>query len=139
MNLGLTLTQSALKWPEKTALVFEGRNWTYRDWNREVNQAANAFAGHGIGRGDRVAFLTWNLPEQVTAFYGLLKIGGVPVPINYRLAPNEVKFIVNDCGARIFVFEEALRDLVMPILDELPTVERCIYIGDSPQRDELPF
>ena len=58
-----------------------------------------------------VAFLTWNLPEQVTAFYGLLKIGGVPVPINYRLAPNEVKFIVNDCGARLFVFEEALRAL----------------------------
>jgi len=139
MNLGLTLTQSALKWPEKTALVFEGRTWTYREWNREVNRAANAFAGHGIGCGDRVAFLTWNLPEQVTAFYGLLKIGGVPVPINYRLAPNEVKFIVNDCGARLFVFEEALRDLVMPILDELPNVERCIYIGDSPQKDEVPF
>ena len=139
MNLGLTLTQSALKWPEKTALVFEGRSWTYREWNREVNRAANAFAGHGIGRGDRVAFLTWNLPEQGTAFYGLLKIGGVPVPINYRLAPNEVKFIVNDCGARLFVFEEALRDLVMPILDELPSVERCIYIGDSPQKDEVPF
>ena len=63
MNLGLTLTQSALKWPEKTALVFEGRNWTYRDWNREVNQAANAFAGHGIGRGDRVAFL-WTVGQD---------------------------------------------------------------------------
>ena len=139
MNLGLTLTQSALKWPDKTALVFEGRRWSYRQWNREVNRAANAFAAHGIRRGDRVAFLTWNLPEQVSAFYGLLKIGGVPVPVNYRLAANEIKYIVDDCGARLFVFEEALRHQVTPIAGDLPTVERLIYIGDTPQDDEIPY
>ncbi len=139
MNLGLTLTQAASKWPDKTALVFEGRRWSYREWNREVNRAANAFAGHGIGRGDRVAFLTWNLPEQVTAFYGLLKIGGVPVPINYRLAANEVKFIIDNCGARLLVFEEALRDRVDPIATDLRSVERLIYIGNSPQGDEKPY
>ena len=139
MNLGLSLTQSALRWPEKTALVFEGRRWSYRQWNREVNRAANAFSAHGIGRGDRVAFLTWNLPEQVTAFYGLLKIGGVPVPINYRLAANEIKYIVDNCAARMFVFEEALREPVMAIKDDLQTVERLIYIGDKPEGDEITF
>ncbi len=139
MNLGLTLTQAAIRWPDKTALVFEGRRWSYRQWNREVNKAANAFMGLGIGRGDRVAFLTWNLPEQVTAFYGLLKIGGVPVPINYRLAANEIRYIVDNCGARIFVFEEALREPVMAIKDDLATVERLVYIGISPEGDELPF
>ena len=77
MNVGLSLKQSALRWPDRTALVFEGQRWTYAQWNSAVNCAANAFAGHGIGKGDRVAFLTWNLPEQVTAFYALLKIGGV--------------------------------------------------------------
>src|SRR5215468_1101195 len=106
MNLGLTLAHAAQKWPDKVGLVFEDRRWTFRQWNREVNKAAHAFAARGIGRGDRVAFLTWNLPEQVTGFYGLLKIGAVPVPINYRLAPNEVKYIVNDAGARLLVFEE---------------------------------
>ena len=139
MNVGATLTQSALKYPEKTALVFEGRRWSYAQWNRLVNKAANAFVAYGIGPGDRVAFLTWNLPEQVTAFYGLLKIGGVPVPINYRLAANEVKYIINDSGARILVFEEALRDRVMPILSDLPTVAHCVYIGDSPAGQEVQF
>ncbi len=139
MNLGLTLTQSALKWPDRTALVFEGRRWSYGQWNREVNRAANAFAAQGVGRGDRVAFLTWNLPQQVTAFYGLLKIGGVPVPINYRLAANEVKYIVEDCGARLLVFEETLRDRVQPIMADPRSVERLIYIGDSPQGHETPY
>lgn len=139
MNLGLTLTQAALKWPDKIGLVFEGRRWTFRQWNREVNKAAHAFASRGIGRGDRVAFLTWNLPEQVTGFYGLMKIGAVPVPINYRLAPNEVKYIVNDSGARLLVFEEALRDRVAPIKQDLPSVEGFIYVGPKPEGNETPF
>lgn len=139
MNLGLTLTQTALKRPDKTALVFEGRRWTYGQWNRDVNRAANAFAARGISRGDRVAFLTWNLPEQVTGIYGLLKIGAVPVPINYRLAPNEIAYIVNDCAARLLVFEEALRAPVMAVRDDLTTIEELIYIGGTPEQGETPF
>lgn len=139
MNVGLLVTQAALKWPNKTALVFEGRRWTYREWNRWVNQCAHAFAARGIKRGDRVAFLTWNLPEQVSGFFGLMKIGAVPVPINYRLAANEVKYIINDSGARILVFEEALRDRVTSIKRDLPTVEHFVYIGDRPEGDEIPF
>ena len=139
MNLGLTLTQTALKRPDKTALVFEGRRWTYGQWNRDVNRAANAFAARGISRGDRVAFLTWNLPEQVTGIYGLLKIGAVPVPINYRLAPNEIAYIINDCAARLLVFEEALRDPVMAVRDDLTTIEELIYIGGTPEHGETPF
>lgn len=139
MNLGMTLAQAARKWPDKTALVFEGRRWRYRQWNLEVNRAANAFAARGIGRGDRVAFLTWNLPEMVTGLYALLKIGAVPVPINYRLAANEVAYIINDCAARLLVFEESLRNRVAPVRDQLSSLEALIYVGDTPERDEIPF
>ena len=50
MNLAHTLTQAALKWPNKTALVFEGRRWTYAQWNRLVNKTAHAFRASGIGK-----------------------------------------------------------------------------------------
>jgi fatty-acyl-CoA synthase len=138
MNLSATLTQAALKWPNKTALVFEGRRWTYAQWNRRVNKAAHAFRAAGIGKGDHVAFLTYNLPEQVTGFYALMKLGAVPVPINYRLAPNEVKYIVDDSRARILVFEEALRGPVIAIKDRLAT-EKLVYIGEQPEGAEIPF
>ncbi len=138
MNLGLTLTQSAIRWPDKLALVFEGRRWTYRQWNRWVNQTAHAFLASGIGKGDRVAFLTWNLPEQITGFYALMKIGAIPVPINYRLAPNEILYILQDCGARILVFEEALRAPVTAIRDRVE-LDKLIYIGTAPQAGEVPF
>jgi len=138
MNLASTLTQSALKWPDKPALVFEGQRWTYAQWNRQVNKAAHAFRAAGMRKGDRVAVLTYNLPEQVSAFYALMKIGAVPVPINYRLAANEVKYIVDDSHARMLVFEEALRAPVMAIKDSL-AVEKLIYVGASPEGAEVPF
>ena len=138
MNLSHTLTQAALKWPDKTALVFEGRRWTYAQWNRTVNKAAHAFRAAGIGKGDRVALLTYNLPEQITGFYALMKLGAVPVPINYRLAANEVKYIVDDSRARILVFEEALRAPVAAIQDGL-SVSKLIYIGTKPEGREIPF
>lgn len=138
MNLAATLAQSAQKWPDKVALVFEGRRWTYAQWNRVVNKAAHAFRAAGVGKGDRVAFLTYNLPEQVTGFYALMKIGAVPVPVNYRLAANEVKYIVDDSRARILVFEEALRAPVMAVKDKLG-IEKLIYIGAKPEGAEIPF
>jgi long-chain acyl-CoA synthetase len=138
MNLASTLTQSAHNWPKKTALVFEGRRWTYEQWNRTVNKAAHAFRAAGIGKGDRVAFLTYNLPEQVTGFYALMKIGAIPVPINYRLAANEVKYIVDDSKARILVFEESLRAPVAAIRDQL-AVENLVYVGAKPEGREIPF
>ena len=138
MNLAHTLTQAALKWPKKTALVFEGRRWTYAEWNRLVNKAAYAFRDAGIAKGDRVAILTYNLPEQVTAFYALLKIGAIPVPINYRLAANEVKYILDNSRARILMFEEALRAPVETIKDRI-SVERLLYVGAHPGDRETRF
>ncbi len=125
-TLGDSLVRAAARWPEKTALVFEGRRWRFVEWNRQANRAAHAFAARGIAAGDRVAFLTWNLPEQVIAFFGLLKLGAVPVPINYRLAANEVRYIVEDCGARILVFEDKLRAAIQS-LDGGP--ERIVVEG----------
>ena len=79
MNVGLLLTRAATNWPDKEALVFEGRRWTYRQLNQWANQAAHAFVAHGVRSGDRVAFLTWNLPEMVCGFFGLLKIGAIQI------------------------------------------------------------
>ena len=139
VNLGASLYQSAIRWPGKTALVFEGTRWTYASFNRLVNKTAHAFRAHGIHHGDRVGFLTPNLPEQVIGYYALLKLGAIPVPINYRLAANEVKYILDDCAARLLIFEETWRDQVDPISADLASVERLIYIGDTPTGDELPF
>ncbi|CAN0470866.1 unnamed protein product, partial [Phaeothamnion confervicola] len=67
-----------------------------------------------------------------------MKIGAVPVPINYRLTANEIKYIVDDSKARILVFEEALRAPVAAIKADL-AVEKMIYIGAHPEGAEIGF
>ncbi|MET4236162.1 long-chain acyl-CoA synthetase [Bradyrhizobium sp. LA6.10] len=139
VNIGTHLTYASVRWPEKAAIVFEGKRWSFSQLNRLANQAANAFLAIGVERGDRVAVLTWNLPEQVASFYGLLKIGAVAVPINYRLASNEVKYIIDNCEAKVLLFDEDCRTTVEPIKADLPSVKRSIYIGDRPQFGDLGF
>lgn len=132
MNIGYHLTQAARRWPAKTAIIFEGRRWSYLEFDRLANRAANAFAAAGVGKGDRVAFITWNLPEQVAGFYGLLKIGAIPVPVNYRLAANELKFIIENAGAKFVVFDDELTERVAVIAPQLPGLG-FVHIGrDAP-------
>lgn len=129
MLVGSSLTQAAHRWPEKTALVFEGKRWAFKVFNAQANQAANAFKAYGIGPGDKVAFLTYNRPEQVIGYYGLLKLGALPVPINYRLGQDEVRYILQDSDARGLVFEEPLRGIACPDDADLPV---CVHVGDEP-------
>lgn len=139
MLVGNSLSQAAWRWPQKTALVFEGKRWSFQDFNRQVNQASHAWRARGIGKGDTVAFLTYNRPEQVIGYYGLLKLGALPVPINYRLGPAEVRYIMEDAGARGLVFEEPLRDIAAPADSDVAV---CVHVGDAPglaQGAEVPF
>jgi long-chain acyl-CoA synthetase len=139
INVGSHLTYAALRWPEKVALVFEGRRWTFRALNSLANKTAHAFAARGVGKGDRVALLTWNLPEQIASFYGLLKIGAISVPVSYRLAANEVKYIVDNSEAKVLAFDEDCRATVELVISDLRTVKTAVYIGDKPQTGDLTF
>lgn len=139
INIGTHLTYAASRWPEKSAIIFEGQHWSFRALNNLANKAAHAFAACGIGKGDRVAVLTWNLPEQIAVFYGLLKIGAVAVPVNYRLAPNEAKFIIQNSGSKIVLFDEQCRSIIEPILKDLDEVKKCLFVGDRPQRGDETF
>lgn len=139
INIGSHLRYAATRWPDKPALIFENKRWTFRFLNNLANRAAHAFLASGIGRGDRVAILTWNLPEQVASFYGLLKIGAVAVPVSYRLASNEIKYIVENCEAKLLLFDEDCRAAIEPISEDLRRTAKLVYIGTKPRAGDFSF
>lgn len=113
--------------PEKPALVFEETTLTYADFHAESSRVAGALAAAGIAAGDRVAFLGKNSPEFFTVTYGAAKLGAATVGINWRLAPPEMAYILEDADvAVIFVDAEFL-----PHLDslELPQKPLVVTIG----------
>ncbi len=107
------------------------RRLTYREASAETNRLANAFVEAGLEIGDRIAMLSKNSIEYVVLYLAASKAGIVPVPLNYRLAPREWSYIINDAGAKLLLAgNEHLRQVDL-IRSELPAVERFVAV-DGP-------
>ena len=106
-NIGLLLAKRALLNPDNEALydVAQGLRFTYRELNEETNKVAHALSGI-VGKGDRVALLLMNSTEFITTFFAIAKLGAVVVPLNWRLVPDELEFILKDSGSKVLVYGE---------------------------------
>ena len=89
--------------PEADFAILGQRRLTYREAAREANRLANAFCTAGLKMGDRVAVLSKNSIELALIYFGASKAGVVPVPLNYRLAPREWAYIINDSKAKMLI------------------------------------
>jgi long-chain acyl-CoA synthetase len=114
--------------PEREALVAGGRTWTFGQLDAESSQVAQGLASLGVGAGDRVAFLDKNSPEYFTQLFGGAKVNAVSVAVNWRLAPPEMEYILNDAEAKVlFVGDEFLEHLSKINLE---TVSKVVVVGD---------
>ena len=93
--------------PDALALSTPARDWTYGDLERESNRVAQGLRAQGIVRGDRVATLTRNAAECLVLCLGANKIGAVMSPLNWRLAPAELDYVVNHSEARFIMVDKA--------------------------------
>lgn len=108
------LTTQAKDMPDKTALIFEGKQWTYSELDEWCNQAANAFESMGVKQGDRIAWLATNIASFWCALFGAAKIGAVLTPLNWRLAPAEISQILENAQASLLITQQ---DFVEPLGD----------------------
>ncbi len=119
----------AAQQPDKVALICDDRTWTYAELDHEANQVANALHAAGVGSQDRVAFLDKNAPEYFSFLIGAGKVNAVTVAVNWRLAPPEMEYILNNAEARVLLIgDEFLGHLAKMNLDKVDTV---VVIGSS--------
>jgi fatty-acyl-CoA synthase len=112
-------------------VVYRQQRWTYPEFAARVNQLASALRGWGLRKGDRVAFLCPNIPPLLEAHFGVPLAGGVLVAMNTRLSPDDIRHILNDCGARLLFVDTELSHLVATVRGELETVEAIVNIVDE--------
>ena len=107
-NIGLLLTKRALVNPQREAYVDSnsGLRLTFEELNKRCNRLANSLLDSGISKGDRVALALMNSAEFIEAYFAVAKIGGVVVPLNWRLVSDELEFILKDSGAETLIFGE---------------------------------
>ena len=97
------LPTTAARLPDKTALVFGDRTFTFRELEKLTNQAANGLKGLGVAKGDRVTLFAQNSPEWAISYHGIAKAGGVINPVNAMLTAEELVYVVKDCGAKVLI------------------------------------
>ena len=118
--------------PDKVAIRFEGRDTTYRDFHTEVRRAARVLANDlEIGRGDRVAFLGFNSADFLVLFFACSRLGAMMVPLNWRFAPPENLYILEDSGASALFVEPEFYEGAESIRSDVPGC-RYVAMGEAP-------
>jgi acyl-CoA synthetase (AMP-forming)/AMP-acid ligase II len=133
INIGEFLTKRSNVTPTREGLVCEGIRRTYKDLNDRANRLANAMKDLGIGHGDRVSILALNEPEYYDMYFGLGKIGATLVPVNYRLAGPEIKYVLSDCESKVFVFGNEYAEVVDSIRNDIPAKDFIVISKDPPE------
>ncbi|MGL5811050.1 MAG: long-chain-fatty-acid--CoA ligase [Nocardioides sp.] len=113
LNLSFFLEESARKYPDRDAVVLGATRLTYAQVDGAANQVANLLVSRGIGPGDKVALSCLNLPYFPIVYYGILKAGGIVVPLNVLLKGREVAYHLADSEAAYYLAFEGTEALPM--------------------------
>ena len=121
----------ARQFGDATAMVFEGRETSYTELDRQSVAVANGLGSAGVRSGDRVALLDKNSADYFVIALGIARAGGVIVGVNYRLADPEVSYILRDAGVGVLFVGEEFYGLIEEIESELEQVELIVALqGD---------
>jgi fatty-acyl-CoA synthase len=137
MNVALTpvrFKQHAVRvHGKKTGVVCGEDRFTYKEFAARANQLSYAIKELGIDVGDRVAFLSFNCHRLLEAYYGVVQIGAVLLPLNIRLNARELTYILNDSGTKALFFDPELSELTKEISTGLaPSTKYVALAGDPP-------
>jgi fatty-acyl-CoA synthase len=127
-NLAGVLAHHADRFPDRPCLVWGGTTLTYAELARRASRTAAGLAALGVGRGDVVALLLYNCPEFIEAMLAVARLGAIVMPINWRLAGEEVAYVAGHAGASLVVSEPELAPLAEAAVRSQPRA-RVVGVG----------
>lgn len=114
--------------PDKECMVCDEVRLTWKQLNQRVNRLAGALAGMGVEKGTKVATLALNCHRLVEIYYATSKLGAVAVPLNFRLAPDELVYVINHSDAEVLVVDHNTIEMAEGFLDRLENIrERIVF------------
>ena len=141
MNVPLTpirfLRYAGEQFADDQAIVCGDQRFTYAQFADRAARLAGALRAEGARSGDRVAFLSTNCHRLLEAYYGVLEADCVLLPLNIRLAPPELSYVLSDAGARFLFVEQALLPVAEAFRRDVPGIERIYVLDGAPGADWL--
>jgi fatty-acyl-CoA synthase len=131
ISLGNWFLQRSRRTPNRRALTFEGKTWTYAELQDRFDRLATALRAGGVCRGDRVAFIGFNQPAFFDVMFAAARLGAIFVPLNFRLTGPELDYIINDAGVHTIVADGTHRPVIQNIRASLPCRHFLSVEGDA--------
>jgi acyl-CoA synthetase (AMP-forming)/AMP-acid ligase II len=104
---------------------------TWGEFDVKANQFANLLLTRGVKKGDKVAILLMNCIDWLPIYFGILKMGGIAVPLNFRYTSDEIEYCLKQSDSDVLVFGPEFIGRVEEILDKVPKVKNVFYVGDE--------
>lgn len=135
-HLGQAASIAAKTYGNKDALIFDQQALSFSQLHERVERAAAGLASLGVAPGDIVTLYAGNSVEWVISYYAIARAGAVINPINTMLTPEEVEFVVRDCGAQVVIVSESLIEGALRVRD---LVKAAVVAGESAPEGMMTF
>src|SRR6478672_9054551 len=124
---------------KKTGVVSGDRQFTYTQFGERAERLATGLIGAGVQAGDRVAYLSFNNNALMEGYYGVVQAGAIVMPLNVRLAPQELTAILNHAGASMLIFENDFAPLIERLRPLCPSIRRYVTIDEKIPEADLTY
>lgn len=126
MNLGNFLDWAAVRAPDKTAIICDGKSITYRQLNARAETLATSLQHRGTAKGTKAAVLANNSLEYVEIIFALMKLGAICIPLNHRLHADEIKVLAEHAEAALFFYD---REHEAKVPFDNPGIRHFVAVG----------
>jgi long-chain acyl-CoA synthetase len=139
LTFGAVINQNAMRYKNKTAVIFQDSKMTYDELNVRANKIANAFLSRGYQKGDKVAVMLKNHSVYIEIMAGLSKIGVILVPISYRMVGPEIHYILQNSESRGLIIADEYKDIVQEVLPQLPQIDTILVVNGSSNEQMVEY
>jgi acyl-CoA synthetase (AMP-forming)/AMP-acid ligase II len=138
-NLVEMLENSVTRFGDREAVVDGPIRLTYGEFDRMCNNLADSLKGFGVNKGDRVAILMPNSWEYAVSYFGIVRLGGIAVLLNWRCSGPELEYMLNDSGAVLLLMHGQYWETIAAVKEKLESVKGIYVQGDQPPDGTLAF
>jgi len=139
MSLKLMLEETANRYGRKTAIVLGDRRLSYAELDEASNKVANSLIRMGVNKGDRVAMLLSNSPEFAIIYFGIVKAGGIAVPLDIKYKVDELASLFDSCQPKVMVAESPILEPLVPALPRFKSIKHVIDLSSKYEGQFLSY
>lgn len=121
--------------PDHVFAEMDGASASYFQANQRANQFAHSLLATGLKKGDRFSYISKNSIDMAVMYFAASKVGVIPVPLNYRLAPRELLYIINDADSKAVFCEAEFIPAIDAVKNEINQVGTFVQLGQTSQMD----